>query len=415
MDFKQKLSNYAELIVKYGMNVQPDQYVRIQFEPVTTELARLVVQYSYQAGARFVESKLSDPMLTKIRIENSEDKYLEYLPKHLSTKFDEYIEEEIASCAILGSDDPDVFEDVDPEKFNKLRMANYQVAKKYREEAINQQKVQWSLAAASTEGWAVKVFPNDTPEQAVSKLWDTIFQICRVDQENFMELWEEHDVKLKKRCEYLDSLNIQELRFVGPGTDLTVGLSPKATFLGGRSKSNRGHLFEPNIPTEECFTTPDFRKTTGHVSATRSFRANGVLVKDLHMEFKDGVLVNSSASAGHDAFQTFYKSDPGASQLGEVALVGTDSPVFKSGLFFDKVLFDENAACHIAIGSAYKKCIIGGPALNQEELDEIGVNESSVHQDMMISSEDVDVFAKSYDSEEEVPLIQKGKFVDHLS
>ena len=205
-------------------------------------------------------------------------------------------------------------------------------------------------------------------------------------------------------------MKIKELHFTGKGTDLTVGLSENAIFKGGTDESPRGVPFEPNIPTEEVFTTPDYRVTRGRVQTTRPFLINGKLITDLSLEFTDGEISSFSATNGEDTFREYINSDEGSKRLGEVALVGVDSPVYQSGLVYQEILFDENAACHIAVGSAYKFCIDGGDTMTKEELTAIGCNESTVHTDMMISSEEVDVTAKTY-SGETVELIKAGKWV----
>ncbi len=205
-------------------------------------------------------------------------------------------------------------------------------------------------------------------------------------------------------------MKIRQLHFTGPGTDLKVGLSEKALFKGGSDSGPSGAHFEPNIPTEEVFTTPDARMTEGTARATRPFYINGRLIEGLEMKFSGGVLVDFSAKEGEETFREYVSSDEGAKRLGEVALVGTDSPIFASGLVFQEILFDENAACHIAVGSAYKTCIEGGEDLSEEALAAIGCNESTVHTDMMISSEEVDVSAITYDGVEK-PLIKSGAWL----
>jgi aminopeptidase len=204
-------------------------------------------------------------------------------------------------------------------------------------------------------------------------------------------------------------LKIEKLRFLGPGTDLTVGLSDIAIFKGGTEQSPSGMQFEPNLPTEECFTTPDYRKTEGTVSATRPVYINGKLVEGLKMTFTAGEITDFSARSGESTFKEYISSDEGARRLGEVALVGIDSPIYQSGLVFQEILLDENAACHIAIGSAYKFCLSGGEKLSSEELANVGCNESCVHTDIMISSEEVDVVAVAFDGTEH-SILKSGKW-----
>ena len=204
-------------------------------------------------------------------------------------------------------------------------------------------------------------------------------------------------------------MGIEKLHFTGPGTDLEVVLSEKARFKGGCDVGPHGVEFEPNIPTEEVFTTPDCRQTQGHVRTTRPFLINGKMIRDLELKFADGQIVDFSASDGEDTFGEYINSDEGSKSLGEVALVGIDSPVYRSGLVFEEILYDENAACHIAIGSAYKFCIDGGEAMSADQLAEVGCNVSTVHTDMMISSEEVDVTAHTRSGGSEA-LLRQGRW-----
>lgn len=410
MNFEQKILNYANLLVEYALNIQKGQVLVIGTEAENKDLAILISELAYKKGAKYVELNISDARLTKARILYSKEEYLDYLPDYIPQKFKEYTDNQIAILSLISPEDPDALEGLDAEKLNNLRIRGYDAKKYLYDEGIDKSKIHWVVAAASTFGWGKKIFPDLTKEKAKEKLWDEFFKICRVDKENYIELWREHDSLLSKRAEKLNEMKIKQFHFTGPGTDLFVGLTKKAIFKGGSETSKRGVSFEPNIPTEECFTTPDYRKTNGKVRATRPFRINSQLVKGLELEFKDGVIVSSKAEEGIEAFNFGRNSDEGGSRLGEVALVGIDSPIFQSGLVFDEILLDENASCHIAIGSAYKFCIENGEEMSEEELEEYGVNDSCVHRDIMISSKEVDVFAQLH-SGEEIQLIKKGEWV----
>jgi aminopeptidase len=244
-------------------------------------------------------------------------------------------------------------------------------------------------------------------EEALQKLWQEIFRVSRLEKSDIIAEWQQHDELLRARAASLSSLGIARLHFSGPGTDLTVGLSEAAVFRGGSDVSPRGVRFQPNIPTEEVFTTPDWRQTQGEVAATRPFLVNGKLITDLRMVFKNGELSEYTVSDGADVFGEYIQSDSGARRLGEVALVGADSPVFKSGIVYQEILLDENAACHIAIGSAYKFCINDADRFAADDFDRVGCNESSVHTDIMISSEHVTVAAQLFDGREMI-LIENG-------
>lgn len=409
MTFDEKLQTYAELIVSHGLNVQKGQLVNISTEVIHRDFAYLLAKVAYEKGAKYVSVDLVDPRVAKVRLENSTDQDLEYTPEYLPVRYKELVDETAANLKLIGSEDPDLLSDSDPKKINAVRMSTMKALKYFYAEGIGKSKVHWTVAAAATPSWAQKVFPDLEPEQAMTELWNSIFSICRADKPNCLELWKEHNDRLQFRAKKLTELKIEKLHFTGPGTDLNVKLSPKAIFKGGGDNSPRDVEFEPNLPTEEVFTTPDFRGTEGNVRATRPFVVNGKLIENLEMKFEGGRLVDFSATSGEETFREYISSDEGACRLGEVALVGIDSPVFQSGNVFYEILFDENAACHIAVGSAYKFCIEGGDTMNEEEFAAIGCNESCVHTDMMISSEEVNCVGTTY-AGQEVQLIQNGSW-----
>ncbi len=410
MDFSQKLRNYAEVIVAHGLNVQKDQVVNISTEAVHRNLALLIADVAYERGAKFVNIDLSEPRLHRLRILKSSEANLEYVPEYVSQKYRDLVDTTAANLKLIGSEDPDVLSDLDPKRLNTVRLHNHMAVKYFYDEGIGKSKVHWTVAAAATPKWGQKVFPEASPEQACDLLWEEIFRICRADQSDPIAAWHEHNVRLHSRSKQLNEMQIRELHFTGGGSDLRVGLSPKAKFKGGTDVSPRNVSFEPNVPTEEVFTTPDYRLTNGKVKATRPFLINGKLIVDLELEFEDGCITSFSAKEGEDTFREYISSDEGANRLGEVALVGIDSPVYQSGKVFQEILFDENAACHIAVGSAYKFCLKGGETMNEEDLAEVGCNESTVHTDMMISSEEVDVTAKTEDGTL-IPLLRAGSWV----
>lgn len=412
MDFDQLLDNYAQLIIGYGVNVQPSQVVYIQGELIHRDLIYRCAQAAYQQGAKYVGVDFIDPYLNRLRLlKTASQDDLKYVPPFLTKKFDDIVDNCDVLLRILGSEAPDVLADVDPKLVNTLNFNYRNAIRRFYDEGIGRSKVQWTLAAAATPAWAKKIFPEFSEAEAVKRLWKHIFTICRADQLNCIEAWKDHNKKLTQRAAALTEMKIKTLHFEGPETDLKVGLTPQAIFRGGGDKNQKGFTFEPNIPTEECFTTPDWRKTEGSVKTTRPFFLNGVLVNNLKMRFKEGELVEFSATEGEKTFAEYIASDPGAKRLGEVALVGIDSPVYQSGVVFRETLFDENAACHVAIGMAYRFCLEGGTTMDDAELSNLGLNVSNVHSDMMISSEEVDVTATTYNGER-IALIHQGRWVE---
>lgn len=409
-DFQTYLKRYAKLIATHGLNVQVGQDVNISTETCHRDLVHLLVEACYEKGARWVGVDYLDPWVTLKRVTFSKPEDLDYVPQYVTVKYDDMVRTNAANLKLIGSEDPELLSQLPTNLVNKLRKANFQAVKSFYEEGIGKSLVHWTVAAAATPLWASKVFPDLSPSVALNNLWLAIFRACRVTEEDYLELWKNHNDALHSRAKRLNELQINTLQFRGPKTDLKVGLSQLARWKGGTDLSPRGVPFEPNLPTEEVFTTPDYRMTEGVVKATRPILVNGTMVSDLEMEFKNGILVNYSASSGADTFGEYIDSDPGGRRLGEVALVGIDSPIYQSGIVFREILFDENAACHIAVGSAYKFCLAGGEQLTSQELEDVGCNESSVHTDMMISSQDVNVIAILADGTS-VELIKKGAWV----
>ncbi|MCC6933902.1 MAG: aminopeptidase [Deltaproteobacteria bacterium] len=411
MDFDHQLKRYADLIVKKGMNVQAGQDVYIAAEPIHRDFACLIAENAYQQGARFVAIDLPDARSERLRMQYSSDENLTYVPGFIPVKYKDIVDNQSANIRILGPENPDILKDLDPAKINKARQASRKAIRYFYEEGIGKCRVHWTLAAASTPLWAKKVFPDLSPEKANAALWEDIFKICRVDTPDYMERFEANQVSIKKRSKTLNELKLAKLHFVGPGTDLHVGLSAKAIFKGGADMSPRGVLYECNMPSEEVFTTPDWRTVSGKVKVTRPVMVNGRLVRDINIGFANGEISSFSAEEGEEFFKAYINTDAGAKRLGEVALVGIDSPIFQTGRIYQEILYDENASCHIAVGSAYRFCIEGGENMTDEQAKEIGCNESNVHTDMMISSEEVDVFAVTH-AGEEIQIIAKGAWCD---
>ena len=412
--FRTRLARYADLVISYGLNVQQGQLVNISSEVIHRAFVGLLVEAAYRKGARYVNVELVDPLHVRGRILHSRSEHLGSLPAFFSAKFSEFVDVGAANLKVLGPECPDYLSDLDCTAVNDVRKATYQAAKRFYTEGIGRSKVHWCVIAAATPAWGEKIFPELRGRVAEEMLWGEIFKICRVDHDDYVERWREHNLRLKRRAERLTALGIRELRFSGPGTDLSVGLSPKALFKGGMDRSASGHEFEPNLPTEECFTTPDWRRTEGVVAATRPFYVNGKLIKDLTITFKNGLISGFSCSEGASTLDSYLKSDEGANRLGEVALVGVDSPVFASGLTFQEILYDENAACHIAVGSAYKGCLQGGAEISDEECAALGCNVSSVHTDIMISNEEIDVQAV-LEGGKAIDLLVRGRWVGEFA
>lgn len=411
--FSVMLDRYADLVATVGMNVQPGQIVAVRGEVIHRELMFRIARRAYQKGASLVQMDLIEPRLGYERIVSSGDDDLDRVSEAQRARFNELVDQRGATCRIVGEEDPLLMSSLDPHRVNRAEIGARRALKRFYDEGISKNIVQWTICAGSTPGWATRVFPDLSPDEAHARLWEEIFRITRVDSPDYLERWEAHNDALSRREQHLNALAIASLHITGPGTDLTVGLSPKARFVGGAKHSVRGALYEANIPTEECFTTPDWRETQGVARVTRPVTINGVLVRDIVLEFDKGTIVRTEASAGKETLDAYLDSDAGARRLGEIALVGIDSPIYQSGLLFEEILFDENAACHFAVGSAYHYCLEGGPEMTKEERDAIGCNDSLVHTDFMISDESVDVEATLRSGEKRV-LLKRGVWQGEL-
>jgi aminopeptidase len=410
MRFHQLLSRYADLLVVHGMAVQPNQFVQISASICHRDLAYCIAEAAYKHGAKTVVVDFGDDRLTALRTQLSSDENLGFVPKFIPAKYRELLDEHAASISLVGPEDPDLFATLDSARLSKLQASRRKAIQFYMEAAVGRAQVHWCVAGCATPLWAKKIFPDLKPEEACEKLWEVLFHICRVDTHDYLQRWRDHNTNLQQRAKRLTNLRIKSLSFTGPGTDLKVGLCEKARWVGGSEKGPHGVDFEPNIPTEECFTTPDYRLTEGMARVTRPFFIYGQEVDGLHLEFKSGKITHFTAERGEAIFREYINTDPGACRLGEVALVGIDSPIYQSNLVFHEILYDENAACHIAVGQAYRFCLDGGPQMNETELAALGCNDSITHTDMMISSEEVDVTATTYDGKE-IPLLRSGKWL----
>lgn len=400
-DFDNSLVRYVELLVKLGANVQPDQQVLIMAEPSCLHLAEIAAEFCYQRGARYVDVNISLPKVARHHLLLAPPNRLTYLPLHNTVRMDQLVDSNGALIALRSQDEPDLYEDLDEpqqKRLNQMLVARREAVKRYREEGVLERRVGWCLGGPPSPKWAQKVFPTLSESNATRALWNDIFSMTFADHSDCLQLWSDHLDRLARRTALLDSKQIEKLRFINEsnGTDLTVTLSDKARWVSGRKQTAQGVDVCLNIPTYEVFTTPDWRGTNGEVALTRPVMINGTLVEGLKIKFQDGEIVETSADKNGAAYDALINTagDPTAKRLGEVALVGVDSPIFQSGRVYQHTLYDENAACHIATGMAYTIGIENGDKLSPDELDKLGFNrQAKTHQDVMISDESTTVLA----------------------
>ena len=365
----------------------------------------------FEAGARDVQVDWSDNAVARTRMElGSEEALTDNKPYQLRRYLD-YAESEGSVCVLhLIADDPEVYAGLDGAKISRVNAANRKFMAPWREYTMND-RVQWSIAAMPSAPWAKKMFPELEPDAAIEKLWQLIFDVCRVTGGDPVNEWKAHLDRLTSLGEKMNALDLESVHFESAnGTDLTVGLAEQAIWESAGSKSEKGVFFLPNIPTEEVFTAPHKDKVNGIVYGTKPYVFNGQLIKGFHVTFEDGKVVEHGAEEGADLLGRLLDTDEGARHIGEVALVPASSPINRSGALFYSTLFDENAACHIAFGASYPGTTEGGTGLTKEQLEERGMNQSTIHEDVMIGAEDSHITGKCRDGRV-VELFRNGVWV----
>jgi len=410
LSFEQKLDRLAEVAVRIGLNLRAGQELVITAPTEALPLVRLITAQAYKAGAKFVTPFISDNDIILSRYRFASDDTFDYAPSWYFDALAAAYKSGAARLAITGSN-PALLAGQDPAK---VARANVSTSRAYKPalELITRHEINWTIVSAATPAWAALAFPNDPEELALGKLWDAIFTASRITSSDPVEAWREHGANLKHRVHFLNHKRFYALRFHTPdgSTDLTVGLADSHLWAGGGTTAGNGIYCQPNIPTEECFTTPHKDRVNGHVLASKPLSHQGTLMENIRCEFKDGKIVKASASAGESALQKLISTDDGASRLGEVALVPHSSPIAKSGILFWNTLFDENAASHIALGQAYSTCLIDGEKMSPAELAAHGANDSLIHVDWMIGGPTISVDGIHANGEAE-PLLRSGDWV----
>ena len=401
-----RLKAYAELIVKSGLNPDPGQEVIILAALDQPEFVRLVAEECYLAGAAKVTVDWQDMPLNKLaqlyqteeKLGSIEDWEIEKLKWRV---------EKLPAFLWLDSDDPDGMDGIDQGKRARAQMARFPKIKPYRDAMEN--RFQWCIAGVPGKEWACKVFPGIPAEEAVEKLWEAILTTARAEGDPIAN-WEEHNRVIHERCNALNDYKFVALEYQGSnGTDFRVGLMEQGIFAGGAEKDLSGRIFNPNIPSEEIFTSPKRGEAEGVLVSTKPLSWQGSLIENFSIRFEKGKAVEVKAEKGQEALERMIAMDEGAAYLGECALIGWDSPINRTGILFYSTLYDENASCHVALGRGFENCVADYDKYSQEQLRAMGVNDSMIHVDFMIGCRDLNITGITADGRK-IPVFRFGEW-----
>ena len=417
-----ELEQYAHLLIRLGVNLQPGQSLAIRTEPIHRDFALLVAEAAYDVGAKFVAIEYSDMRLQSVRIRKSAEESLDHLPGYIGEMARERMDDGWAAISLVGEEDPSLPAQLDPGRLRILQTAEYRAQMPWRSSMMGM-KQQWNVAALPTPAWAQKVFPRLSAEEALSRFWEDIRRIIRLDADDPFAAWQAHLADLESARSTLQAKQIRALHFLDrspgpdgkPSTDLTIGLTDRPNWAGGvgglgaaEEDAAAPPVFLPNIPTEELFTTPHRLRVNGWMRSSRPSFPFRREVAEATFRFEEGRVVEFSAGEGQEIYEQFFGVE-GTRYLGEVALVDVSSPIFRSGLVYYNTLFDENAACHVAFGQAYPIGLVGGGGLSPVELAEAGVNKSDLHLDVMIGTATLDVTGRLSDGAE-LAIMRQGRY-----
>lgn len=407
MTFEEKLKEYADLAVRVGLNVQPGQNVLINTTTDTLEFSRLVVQKSYEAGAKRVHVNFTDGPVHRAFFDLAPDEEMNVFPAWMVTQRDELIDQQ-GSLLWIDAEDPDLLAGVPAKRISDYQKTSGRALEKYRT-AVMSDKIAWSIIAIPSEKWAKKVFPNLPKEEQLTALWEIIFTTVRIGKGTAVTEWKKHIRNLEMRATMLNDKRYKKIHYTAPGTDLSIELPDKHLWVTGASRTPNQTAFIANMPTEEVYTAPLKFGVNGFVRNTKPFIYQGNLIDQFTLTFEKGKITRAHAEVGNDLLQELIQHDEGSSYLGEIALVPHASPISASGVLFYNTLFDENASNHLAIGEAYPTCYEGARDLQEAQLQALGLNTSMTHEDFMIGSADMDIDGELADGTRE-PIFRQGNW-----
>ncbi|NLE68805.1 MAG: aminopeptidase [Clostridiales bacterium] len=408
MNLQENLKKYAGLILKVGLNIQPGDNLLLRFSVDGLALAREIARQAHALGVHTIYPVFSDDEMTLARFLNAPEAAFSEYPAFF-VDFTEAAYKDNYHVLNLSSPNPELLKQVALGRISAWQKVTGKASERLMTYTMGN-KVKWCVAALPSPAWAMSVFPGKTEEEAVSALWQKIFEATRVTEQDPVAAWQRHEAELKRHGDFLNDQAFQYLLFQAPGTDLTVYLPKGHVWMGGSSTVERGEAFMPNIPTEEIFSMPHAFKVEGTLAATKPLFTRGRMIEGIRFTFKDGLVVDFDATEGREILADMLDTDEGARRLGEVALVGDDSPISRTGLLFKNTLFDENAACHFALGQAYSECLMGADDMSPEEQQQAGMNKSLIHVDFMVGGPQLDVIGVKEDGSR-VHLLKQGNWV----
>ena len=407
---EKRIENFAKLAVEFGVNVKEGEDVIIYTPVESPELARKMTKAAYEKGARRVSIEWRDDPITRLNFEYQDQETLNEVPDWVIEKLEYQIADKKSNRISISASDPDNLKGLDQAKIAESVRETSKKTKKFVSYTMND-IVSWLVISVPTKKWASKVFADLSEDEAYDKLWDTILDVSRVteDWEETKANWENHLSTLDQKAKYLNDHQFDKVHYESEnGTDLWVGLPKDHIWMSAGSTNAKDDRFVPNIPTEEVFTSPQYDGVDGKLVATKPLVYNGVVIDDFNFTFKDGKVVDFEAKEGYDTLAQMLESDEGSKNLGEIALVPYDSPISNSNILFYNTLFDENASCHFALGKAYPTTVVGGADLEDDKLNERGINDSLIHEDFMVGASDLKI--TGYKGEEAYPIFENGNW-----
>ena len=394
---KKIISNYADLLIKVGVNLQKKEKLVISAPVIAVDLVREIASRAYKNGAREVEVLWNDETLSRLDYKHRSLKSLSSVPEWAKMQRDGFVEDRVCYIVII-SDDPEALKNIKTEKVAAARRARNLAFAKFRD-YTSSNKIRWSLAAYPNKAWAKKIFPSDSQSVAMKKLWNAIISSIRLDTSNPVQAWDEHQNNLQRRCKILNDAKIKKLTYKNSiGTDFSVSMPKNYLFCGGAEEGALdGLMFTANMPTEEVFSSPERLSANGKLVSAMPLCRNGQIIDNFWIGFKNGKIIDFGAEKGYDNLKSIIESDEGSHYLGEIALVGYNSPIRNQGVLFYETLFDENASCHFAIGDSYPNCVKNGGDMTEEDLKKAGLNCSVEHVDFMVGTKDLSIVCETED------------------